>query len=111
MTRLLRWLHRLWDRFGPARRLHIVEYEMLPTRMPHRDLVLTKDDGDPWSVGMLCPCQCRNVIEILVTPGVRPRWDFEVDAAGRPSLSPSVWRKSGCRSHFWVRKGRIMWCE
>ncbi|MDM9644782.1 DUF6527 family protein [Rhizobium sp. S163] len=31
--------------------------------------------------------------------------------ADRPTLHPSVWRNSGCRSHFWVRRGRIAWCD
>ncbi|MGO9953726.1 MAG: DUF6527 family protein, partial [Dissulfurispiraceae bacterium] len=23
---------------------------------------------------------------------------------------PSVWRKTGCRSHFFIIKGRVKWC-
>ncbi|WP_352712171.1 DUF6527 family protein [Mesorhizobium sp. M0586] len=78
--------------------------------MPERDLVLTLDDGEPWSVGMLCPCQCGATIEMLIIPGAKPRWDFDLDAARRPTLRPSVWRNTGCKSHFWVRRGRIHWC-
>ncbi|WP_425373246.1 DUF6527 family protein, partial [Klebsiella pneumoniae] len=33
-----------------------------------------------------------------------------VDGKGRPTLYPSIWRTTGCRSHFWVRIGRIHWC-
>lgn len=110
MVWLPSWAHRLWDRFGPARRLMRIEGDELPAKMPGRNVVLTVDDGEPWSVGLLCPCQCGDVIEMLVAPGVAPRWDVAVDAEGRPTLSPSVWRNVGCRSHFWLRAGRVHWC-
>lgn len=108
---LPRWLHRLWDRFGPARRLKIAVGDELPSPMPSRDVVLTEDDGEAWSVGMLCPCRCGATIEMLVVEGAKPRWDIGVDSKGRPTLHPSVWRNTGCRSHFWVRSGRIVWCK
>ncbi|WP_246622445.1 DUF6527 family protein [Rhizobium laguerreae] len=60
---------------------------------------------------MRCPCGCGDMIELMILRGARPRWDISIDKAGHPSLHPSVWRKSGCRSHFWVREGRILWCE
>ncbi|MBJ3786408.1 hypothetical protein JEQ47_16905 [Devosia sp. MSA67] len=105
-----KWVHRLLDRFGPARRLHVIAGDRLPPRMPARDLVLAVDDGEPWSIGIQCPCRCGDVIEMLVIPGARPRWDFTIDDDGRPTLSPSVWRNVGCKSHFWLRKGRVHWC-
>lgn len=108
---IARWFGRLWDRWGPARRLVVVEGDALPTSLPRRNLILTRDDGDDWSVGMRCPCGCGDTIELMLLEEARPRWDVEVDGAGRPSLRPSVWRENGCRSHFWVRSGRIHWCN
>nr|WP_246810918.1 DUF6527 family protein [Ensifer sp. ENS09] len=60
---------------------------------------------------MRCPCGCGDTIELLVVDGAKPRWDLTMDEASRPTLHPSVWRGKGCRSHFWVRHGRIHWCE
>jgi hypothetical protein len=111
MMNLSRSFHCLLDRFGPARRLQIVAGDELPSSMPSRDIVLTRDDGEAWSVGMLCPCRCGATIEMLVVEGAKPRWDIEVDDKGRPSLRPSIWRNTGCRSHFWIRSGRVVWCK
>ncbi|MGE6743310.1 DUF6527 family protein [Allorhizobium pseudoryzae] len=105
------WFGRLWDRWGSARRLVVIEGDALPTPLPRRNLVLTRDDGDDWSVGMRCPCGCGDTIELMLLEEARPRWDVVTDSAGRPSLHPSVWRKTGCMSHFWVRNGRIHWCD
>jgi hypothetical protein len=48
---------------------------------------------------------------MMLLEGVKPRWDIFVDQNGRPTLKPSVWLRVGCRSHFWLRKGRVVWCE
>jgi hypothetical protein len=111
MVKARRWWRKLWARIGPARRLVIVDGDSLPASMPRRDLVLARDDGEDWCVGMRCPCGCADVIELLVIAEAKPRWDVSTDSKGRPSLSPSVWRKTGCRSHFWLRDGCVQWCE
>lgn len=50
-------------------------------------------------------------MEVMVLPGVAPRWDVSHDAKGRVTLHPSVWRRDGCRSHSWLRAGKIVWCD
>jgi Family of unknown function (DUF6527) len=106
-----RWLRRLWDRLGPPRHLRVVADDSLPPTLPRRDLVLARDDGEDWCVGFRCPCGCGQVIELLVIPEAKPRWDLRVDANGAPTLVPSVWLQRGCRSHFWLRNGRVEWCD
>lgn len=105
-----KWWRNTLARVSPRRHLHIVEGDSLPVRLPKRDLVLARDDGEDWCVGMRCPCGCGYAIELLVVAEGMPRWDVTVDENGVPTLKPSVWLKKGCRSHFWVRDGRIHWC-
>lgn len=102
---------RAFDIIAPARRLSVVLGDSLPSRLPTRWLVLARDDGENWCVGLRCPCGCGRTIELLVVPEARPRWDVESDESGRPTLSPSVWLRDGCKSHFWIRKGRVKWCK
>jgi hypothetical protein len=109
--RLARWFRRNWARIAPRRNLRIIEGDSLPPRLPRRDLVLARDSDEDWCVGMRCPCGCGRTIELLVIPEAKPRWDLSVDDKGRPSLSPSVWLQKGCRSHFWLRGGRVRWCD
>lgn len=109
--KIMQWWRRNWDRIGPARRIVRIGGDMLPASLPRRDVVLCQDNGEPWSVGMRCPCGCGDVIELLLTHDVKPRWDLQIDDRNRPTLHPSIWRNTGCRSHFWVRDGRIHWCQ
>ncbi|WP_419192496.1 DUF6527 family protein [Engelhardtia mirabilis] len=59
---------------------------------------------------MLCPCGCGEEIQ-LNTVGGHPRWSVEVEIDGTVTLAPSVWRKAGCESHFFLRSGAIQWCS
>lgn len=88
-----------------------IESDELPDEIPEKTLVVAREDGDLWSAGMICPCGCKRRIELMLLPGVKPRWDLHVDSAGAPTLSPSVWAADGCRSHFWLRRGEISWCR
>ncbi|RWX40282.1 hypothetical protein EHH54_13175 [Rhizobium leguminosarum] len=109
--KIMFWFRRIWDRYGPARRIEIFEGDTLPATLPARDLVLMRDDGEDWSVGMRCPCGCGDTIELMVLENAQPRWDVAVDEVGRPTLHPSIWRNAGCQSHFWISRGRIHWCR
>jgi hypothetical protein len=103
------WWRRTWARLEPRRGLHIVEGDSLPRHLPRRALVLARDDDEDWCVGMRCPCGCGEVIELLLVPEAKPHWKLTVDTQGWPTLSPSVWRQKGCRSHFWLRGGQVCW--
>lgn len=102
---------RAFDAIAPARRLSVVQSDSLPDSLPLRGLVLAREDDEDWCVGFRCPCGCGRKIELLVIKEAKPRWDLKVDAAGRPTLTPSVWLRDGCKSHFWIRKGEVQWCE
>lgn len=104
-------LRKLAARWMPARRLRVTEGDSLPAKLPWRDLILARDDGEDWCVGMRCPCGCGDPIELMLIREVKPRWTMKIDTSGRPTLHPSVWRKTGCCSHFWLRDGRVQWCD
>ncbi len=110
-TLLTNWLEAIQDWLTPRRKVLTREGDTLPSAMPKQDLILLQDEGENWSVGFRCPCGCGDVIELLLLPDVKPRWDIKIDFRNRPTLSPSVWKTTGCRSHFWVRSGKILWVD
>lgn len=99
------------SRFSKRWRLVTVEGDSLPKKIPKRVLVLARDEDEDWCVGMMCPCGCGKVIELMLIPEASPRWTMSADSKGRPTLKPSIWLRSGCRSHFWLRDGKIDWCR
>jgi Family of unknown function (DUF6527) len=108
--RLGRWLRNTIEWLKPPRHLIVVEGDSLPRRMPRRDLVLARDVGEDWCVGLGCPCGCGRTIELLLIEEARPRWSLSLNSEGQPTLHPSVWLQTDCRSHFLLIDGRVIWC-
>ena len=79
-----------------------------PEKMARRHLIRMIDEGQPWAVLMMCPCGCQEVIELSLSRASKASWSLTTQC-GRPTLHPSVWRNTGCRSHFWLRNGRVDW--
>jgi len=104
-------LYKLLNFLNVTRKIRIVESDSLPARLPPFHIILAREDGEDWCIGMRCPCGCDQIIELMVIPEAMPRWDLSLDDKCRPSLSPSIWLKSGCRSHFWLTNGKILWVK
>jgi hypothetical protein len=73
------------------------------------DVVLV-ERGCPRSVIMKCPCGCAEELVINLDDRVGPTWRIYRDVRGL-TLFPSVWRESGCRSHFIVWHDTIWMCD
>jgi hypothetical protein len=82
----------------------------LPEKL-HKRRLYVMGISHPWAVAMLCPCGCGSVIQLSLLETDSPRWRLSVDRKGIPTLAPSVYRTQGCKSHFFLRAGRIDWCN
>ena len=65
--------------------------------------------GQYWLGVLQCPCGCGASIQLSMTQPARPCWKFR-GTMEQPSLWPSVRRAAGCKSHFVLRQGSIVWC-
>jgi hypothetical protein len=64
--------------------------------------------GQPRWMILKCPCGCGEEIPINLDRRAGKAWRY-YDRDGRGlTLFPSVWRDTGCQSHFVVRWGRIL---
>lgn len=109
MIRLLKdFLRRVLGRRPiDIRLLDAIGYDT-PTSVPRKQLLRMVDEGEVWAAVMACPCGCGAVIELPLSTNARPHWAL-TKRGDLPTLHPSVWRSTGCRSHFWVRDGQIHW--
>ena len=81
-----------------------------PDELEPRTLYAVGENGNLWHIAFICPCGCGATIALNALVDDSPCWTL-IDAADGPSLDPSVWRTTGCRSHFILRRGRIVWCH
>lgn len=102
------WL-RLREWLTAPRKLVPVAGDVEPPSLPTRDLLLLSEGSDAWSVRMSCPCGCGQLVELPLIPEAYPRWRLQVDDDQHPTLAPSVWLRTGCKSHFFVRAGKVLW--
>lgn len=84
--------------------------EDFPDALSPGRVYLAGEGDNLWAATMRCPCGCGDVIELNLLPQVRPCWAVDEHADTTLTLTPSVWRQKGCRSHFILKGGRIVWC-
>jgi uncharacterized protein DUF6527 len=71
------------------------------------DAVLVQRDTPRWLI-MLCPCGCNEVVPINFDERSGPAWEYYGDGINGLSVFPSIWRDTGCKSHFIIWYGRIL---
>lgn len=101
---LYRWLA------GKTRPLRAIFVQELPDRLSHKVVYIGGEGEHKWYVAMLCPCGCGEVLYMSLMQDSRPRWGMVEHRNKTISLQPSVWRKIGCKSHFFLKEGCIQWC-
>lgn len=78
--------------------------------LEHRFYFVMSGTLPKWSM-FRCPCGCEDVITLSMQTLHRPHWRLSFTNSQRPTLHPSVWKDKGCMSHFWLRDGRVYWCN
>lgn len=85
--------------------------EEAPEAPAARRVYLIGELDDPWAAAFLCPCDCGELIQLSLMRDDDPSWIACGAAGGRASLHPSIWRIRGCRSHFFIKDGRVVWAK
>lgn len=114
ITALQAWLASLLSGLGIiAKPRFLVRYsETNPAKdtLAEPDFVIVRSGDFPkWAV-FRCPCGCGDKLSLSLVSNRRPSWRVTADCLGRPTVSPSVWQRGGCHSHFWLRRGNVEWC-
>lgn len=81
-----------------------------PDQLEPLVVYLTGENEHLWHATFLCPCSCGEVIRLNLLTDDEPCWSVHLSRRG-VSFKPSIWRTTGCRSHFFLQSGRILWCH
>ena len=111
---MIRWIADLLRRAARlARRrssgIRIQRSSDFPDRPKRGILYVIGEDGYDWAAAMQCPGGCGKLLEMNLYPDAHPVWSVTEHQDGTVSLTPSVWLKTGCRCHFILRAGRVIW--
>lgn len=104
---IISWLSNLFIKEKPYKTIFLEE---LPDNLKPRTVYVMGEGEYLWSAAMLCPCGCGETVHISLHKEGRPRWEIIFEKNGTVSFTPSINRKYGCKSHFFLEKGFIKWC-
>lgn len=102
---ILNWL------LGRPRPLRTKYSDEIPDALKAKTVYIIGEGNYRWYAVMLCPGGCGTVLHMNLMPDSRPRWSLTEHGDGTISLHPSVWRKTGCQCHFWLKRGKVEWCD
>lgn len=112
------WGTSLWNRlFHRPRLVHpyhavcIQDDEQLPKKLSTHTVYIIGIPGNEWLAKLVCPCGCGETLFLNLLQDELPNWKWHIGADATVTLSPSVWRRVGCKSHFFLRDGLIQWCK
>jgi len=80
-----------------------------PTKLCRNILYVTQQANGPAFGFLRCPCGCKQTLHLRFFGDRRPRWELQT-LSGKATVHPSVWRQTGCKSHFVLRDGKVNWC-
>lgn len=95
----------------PLRPLATVHTGEVPEAPADGKIYVVGEAMHQWYVVLACPCGCGETVHLSLLEDDRPRWQLTQHENATVTLFPSVWRSVGCRSHFFVRRGKIQWCQ
>jgi hypothetical protein len=104
-----RWARSRWIKPKPQL-FRSARVEDMPDSLKSLTVYLCGEGENLWAAAMICPCGCGDVIQLNLLKRASPCWSVVEHPDGTVSVMPSVWRKKGCRSHFFIRQGRVEWC-
>ena len=110
----MKWVRHFWrwlrNKCFPSQLWVAVEVEDLPVTLEPRRVYLVGENEYLWYAVMICPCGCEEMLYLNLLPEQRPCWRIDYCADVPISIQPSIWRVTGCHSHFFVKGGKIEWC-
>ena len=101
------WRRRFRFKRGNAYRLCFLPEE--PEAIAAGTIYVVGEANHHWAAVFKCPCGCGADVWLNLLDGHTPCWTFELDSTGRLSFSPSIVRRVGCRSHFFIWENRVYW--
>lgn len=108
MKKIFKWLRKRY-RFYAAAKYKYVFVKESPEVIAENTVIIVAEDGMPDSLVFKCPCGCNTDIYLNLLKDAKPRWNFRISKKNKITITPSIWRKVGCKSHFFIRVGRIIW--
>ena len=106
LRRLFKWIERLFQKERPLNYRFVQD---VPPTLKRRTIYVVGENGYHWQIVMQCPCGCKAVLHMNLMEDEKPSWSYAIGKTGSITIRPSIHRVVGCKSHFFVCEGIIIW--
>jgi hypothetical protein len=81
----------------------------IPETLQVNKIYVVGEKQNKWVALMICPCGCTQTIQLNLLSEATPCWRITIHRSKAVTVRPSVWRITGCKSHFTLIKGNLNW--
>jgi len=106
LRRLFNWVKGFFRKERPFTHRYVRD---VPRALKHNTIYLIGVKECYWQMVMLCPCGCKAVLHMNLMEGEKPCWSYDIGKTGLMTIRPSIHRIVGCKSHFFIREGKVTW--
>lgn len=106
IKRFINWLLNLFK----SEKLYVAKFtDEIPDKPDNITIYLIENQGYCWQAVMICPCGCKKQLNMNLMKDYHPHWQYKINSKNIITLNPSINRTVGCKSHFFVKQGKIIW--
>lgn len=102
---ILRWLKGFYKHY---QEYSYTRVEDLPESLDVMKIYIVGESDFIWMAALKCPCGCGHEIKLNILKDASPCWEIKI-VEKSISIYPSIWRTTGCKSHFNIRSGKVEW--
>ena len=87
--------------------------EDLPDNIEKNTIYIIGGRKYPFYAAITCPKKrCKKIIHLEISPDSVRKWEVQEHKNETLTLNPSIFvTKHSCKCHYWIREGRVVWCE
>lgn len=107
----MKWFKKIFASFAKwfSSEYQYIETIEFPEHFSERKIYLVGEIDTPWLIAFKCPCGCNSIIQLNLLKDANPRWKFKISHKNKIIISPSIWRNTGCKSHFYINNSKVDW--
>lgn len=114
---MIKWLFNWFVQFFKFKKLdtkleleiyHFQFIDDVPDEPKEKVIYFVGEKDYYWQFVMICPCGCNSLLHMNLMKDQEPHWMYKVDN-NFITIIPSIDRKVGCKSHFFIRSGKVIW--
>ena len=90
---------------------YLLDSNDLPLTLVRGLIYIVGPKGEEWLAALSCPCGCEAEILLNLLQDEHPYWTWHIEENSLITLTPAIYRSTGCHSHFFIVKSQVHWCD